>query len=66
MAMSTPAGNIRGSFSTGDGRTTAATASQPATTPAWLQVTTLALSLAGLGVSLYLTISHYTTPATLA
>ena len=64
--MSTPARNIRGSFSTGGGRTTAATAGQPATTPAWLQLTTLALSLAGLGVSLYLTISHYTTPTTLA
>jgi len=66
MAMSTPAGNIRGSFSTGGGRTTAATTGQPATTPAWLQLTTLALSLAGLGVSLYLTVSHYTTPTTLA
>jgi uncharacterized membrane protein len=40
---------------------------QPAATaPLWLQLTTLALSLAGLGVSLYLTIAHYATPATLA
>ena len=31
-------------------------------TPPWLQWTTLALSLAGLGVSIYLTIAHYTSP----
>lgn len=37
-----------------------------ATAPLWIQLTTLALSLAGLGVSLYLTIAHYTTRATLA
>jgi uncharacterized membrane protein len=48
------------------GRTAAAPARQPAAAPAWLQLTTLALSLAGLGVSLYLTIAHYTTPTTLA
>lgn len=30
--------------------------------PPWLQWTTLALSLAGLGVSIYLTIVHYTSP----
>jgi uncharacterized membrane protein len=31
----------------------------------WLRWTTLALSLGGLGVSLYLTITHYTTSVTL-
>jgi uncharacterized membrane protein len=31
-----------------------------------MQLFSLALSLAGLGISAYLTISHYTTPATLA
>jgi uncharacterized membrane protein len=30
--------------------------------PPWLKWTTLALSLAGLGVSIYLTIAHYTSP----
>jgi uncharacterized membrane protein len=30
--------------------------------PAWLQWTTLALSVVGLGVSVYLTIAHYTSP----
>jgi uncharacterized membrane protein len=34
--------------------------------PAWLQWTSLALSLAGLGVSIYLTIAHYTTTSILA
>jgi uncharacterized membrane protein len=39
---------------------------QPAATPMWLQVSTLLLSLGGLGVSLYLTVAHYTTSMTLA
>ena len=30
--------------------------------PAWVRWTTLVLSLAGLGVSIYLTIAHYTSP----
>jgi uncharacterized membrane protein len=30
--------------------------------PRWLQLTALVLSLAGLGVSIYLTIAHYTSP----
>jgi uncharacterized membrane protein len=34
--------------------------------PRWLQLTTLILSLFGLGVSVYLTIAHYTTSAVLA
>jgi uncharacterized membrane protein len=34
--------------------------------PAWLRWTTLVLALAGLGVSTYLTIAHYTTAVTLA
>jgi len=34
--------------------------------PAWLRWTTLVLALAGLGVSTYLTIAHYTTSVTLA
>src|SRR5215831_2895013 len=33
--------------------------------PRWLQLTTLILSLAGLGVSIYLTIVHYTSPTLL-
>jgi uncharacterized membrane protein len=37
-----------------------------ATTPLWLRLTTLGLSLAGLGVSVYLTIEHYTGSTTLA
>jgi uncharacterized membrane protein len=34
--------------------------------PLWLQLTSLALALIGLGVSIYLTIEHYTGNATLA
>jgi uncharacterized membrane protein len=37
-----------------------------AVTPLWMQMSTLALSLGGLGMSLYLTIAHYTTAVTLA
>jgi len=36
------------------------------TAPAWVQWTSLALSLAGLGVSIYLTIAHYTSTSILA
>jgi uncharacterized membrane protein len=39
---------------------------QTAATHLWLQVSTLLLSLGGLGVSLYLTVAHYTTAMTLA
>jgi uncharacterized membrane protein len=38
----------------------------PAAAPLWLQVSTLLLSLGGFGVSLYLTVAHYTTSMTLA
>ena len=34
--------------------------------PSWLQWSTLVLAVAGLGVSVYLTIAHYTTAVTLA
>jgi uncharacterized membrane protein len=34
--------------------------------PGWLRLTTFILSLGGLGVSIYLTISHYSTAVTLA
>jgi len=46
----------------------AAAAVEPgvAATPAWLQWTTWALSLGGLGVSIYLTIAHFNTSVTLA
>jgi len=37
-----------------------------AAAPRWLQLTTLLLSLFGLGVSIYLTIAHYNTKVTLA
>ena len=51
-------------------RTVSATAvaAEPATatTPAWLQWTTWGLSLAGLGVSIYLTIAHFNTSVSLA
>jgi uncharacterized membrane protein len=36
------------------------------TAPGWVRWTSLALSLAGLGVSIYLTIAHYTTTSILA
>ncbi len=65
--MSTPATNKSDSLSNRTGRITTASTRQPAAAaPPWLQLTTLLLSLAGLGVSLYLTIAHYTTPTTLA
>jgi uncharacterized membrane protein len=43
-----------------------ARAAAPPAPPAWMQLTTLALSLGGLASSLYLTIAHYTTTVTLA
>ncbi len=48
--------------------TASATAAQPDTriAPLWLQLTTWVLSLLGLGVSTYLTITHYDTAVTLA
>jgi uncharacterized membrane protein len=51
---------------------TPAAGSPPAKAPArpaaplWFQITTLVLSLAGLGVSIYLTIAHYTSSSILA
>jgi uncharacterized membrane protein len=44
----------------------AALPARAAATPLWMQVSTLALSLGGLGMSLYLTVAHYTTAVTLA
>ncbi len=51
----------------GPAGTATATAPAPATriAPLWLQLTTWALSFAGLGVSIYLTITHYDTAVTL-
>ncbi len=48
--------------------TATATAAEPATriAPLWLQLTTWILSFTGLGVSVYLTITHYDTAVTLA
>jgi uncharacterized membrane protein len=47
---------------------TTAVATEPVTTPtpSWLQWTTWGLSLAGLGVSIYLTIAHFNTSVSLA
>jgi uncharacterized membrane protein len=39
---------------------------RPGAPPPWFQLTTWILSLAGLGVSIYLTIAHYNTAVTLA
>jgi uncharacterized membrane protein len=38
----------------------------PGTAPGWLQLTTWVLSLAGLGVSVYLTVAHYSSSSILA
>jgi uncharacterized membrane protein len=38
----------------------------PGTAPRWLQLITWVLSLAGLGISIYLTIAHYTSSSILA
>jgi uncharacterized membrane protein len=50
------------------GRATASTPASPAVrpVPAWLVYTTWALAAAGLGVSVYLTVAHYTSSAILA
>jgi uncharacterized membrane protein len=48
------------------GQAAVSTRGHPAATPVWLHVCTLLLSLGGLGVSLYLTVAHYTTSMTLA
>jgi uncharacterized membrane protein len=48
---------------------TSARAAQPSgavNVPLWLQIATLVLSLGGLGVSIYLTIAHYTSTSILA
>ena len=41
-------------------------ARRPAAAPLWQQMSTLTLSVGGLGVSLYLTVAHYTSSVTLA
>ena len=43
-------------------RAAAVAEAPPAGPPAWLQWTTWGLSLAGLGVSIYLTVAHFTSP----
>jgi uncharacterized membrane protein len=50
------------------GRATASPPAGPAVrpVPAWLQYTTWALAAAGLGISTYLTVAHYTSSAILA
>jgi len=52
----------------GNGPAGGATASTPAVrpVPAWLVYTTWALAAAGLGISTYLTVAHYTTSSILA
>lgn len=64
--MSAPARNKGGKPGNGTAHTAVSARDRTATTPLWLQLTTLALSLCGLGVSVYLTVAQYTTPATLA
>jgi uncharacterized membrane protein len=64
-------GQARGAGQAQRGRTApvaAAVAAEPsaAAPPAWFQWTTWVLSLAGLGVSIYLTIAHFNTAVTLA
>jgi uncharacterized membrane protein len=53
---------------TGTGRVTASAPACPAVrpVPAWLQYTTWLLAAAGLGVSIYLTVAHYTSSSILA
>jgi uncharacterized membrane protein len=46
--------------------TTTATTRVPARAPRWASLGSLATTLAGLGVSAYLTVAHYTTTVTLA
>src|SRR6266567_589486 len=58
------AGKVRPGPAVQDSRP--ATAESQPLAPRWLQLTTLILSVFGLGVSVYLTIAHYTTSAVLA
>jgi uncharacterized membrane protein len=60
-----PAGAQARSATAGAEPLPAESAPRPAP-PRWFQLTTLALSLAALGVSIYLTIVHYTSPRLLA
>ena len=67
MAARRPAATAGGSHGIGVlGATMASARRPPAAAPPWLQVSTLVLSVGGLGVSLYLTVAHYTTSLTLA
>ncbi len=66
------AGQRRSSVAQAQGRAGALTAESaaskadtPFSAPAWIQWTALALSLAGLGMSIYMTIAHYTTTSIL-
>ncbi len=62
-----PASNGRSAATTGAAR--AATEKQADVVggpPPWVRLTTMILSIAGLGVSIYLTITHYSTSVTLA
>jgi uncharacterized membrane protein len=63
------AGAAQGRATATQARTSAATAAPPAGStapPLWFQITTLVLSLGGLGMSVYLTIAHYTSTSILA
>jgi uncharacterized membrane protein len=66
MAMSAPATHQGGKPGNSATRTAAPGRQLTAAAPLWIQLTTLVLSLGGLGVSLYLTIAHYATATTLA
>jgi uncharacterized membrane protein len=64
----TPPGQGRFRAPAGSARDPEAGAAAPDTlrAPLWLQITTLVLSVGGLGVSIYLTIAHYTSTNILA
>jgi len=64
--MSAPARNKSGKPRSTARATTLPGRQRAVPPPLWIQLTTLALSLGGLGVSLYLTIAHYTTATALA
>jgi uncharacterized membrane protein len=66
------AGQVGSNGAPAQGRAGALTAASPVgqaaipfSAPAWVQWTSLALSLAGLGMSIYMTIAHYTSTAIL-
>jgi uncharacterized membrane protein len=66
VAVKTQAGGTAVKNRAGEGASQAQAGATRTLVPLWLQLTTFVLALAGLGVSLYLTIAHFTEKALFA